>query len=90
MIDITEADFNAWKHNPVTKVYLQYLAKYEADLTLHQVQSLRMMHAAPDPFQLGVFKGECNAVHNLANLSFGVLVDALTPPEQEETQEKED
>lgn len=83
-MDITEDDWHAWKHHPVTKVYLRYLAMYEADLTQHQVQSLRQMVTAPDPFQLGVFKGECNAVANLAALEFGVLVDAFTSQEPQE------
>lgn len=26
--DLTESDFQVWKHHPVSKVYLQYLADY--------------------------------------------------------------
>jgi hypothetical protein len=29
---LTEADFNVWKHNPVSKVYLKYLGDYRAML----------------------------------------------------------
>jgi hypothetical protein len=29
---ITEADFQVWKHHPVSKVYLQYLADYRSML----------------------------------------------------------
>ena len=86
-MDITEADFNTWKHHPVTKVYLEFLAKYEASLKEHMLETIRKAHASPDPFQLGMFKGECNAVSNLAELSYGVLADAFMPPEQDEAQE---
>lgn len=29
---ITEADFNSWKHNPVTKVFRQYLLHFAGSL----------------------------------------------------------
>lgn len=29
---ISEADFNSWKHNPVTKVFREYLLHYAAEL----------------------------------------------------------
>lgn len=82
--DLTEDAFNSWKHHPVTKVYLRFLAKYEADRVQEVVQALRMMHEPPAPFQLGVFKGECNTIFNLMHISFGDLVAALAPPESKE------
>lgn len=90
MTDITEADFNTWKHHPVTKFYLQFLKDFERDADETILMSLRSAKTAPDGFELGQITGFANAIRDMATLEFSHIARFYAPPEQEETQEQED
>lgn len=81
---IQEDDFLRWKHHPVTKVFLRYLMDYEAQVAQKQVAILRTAVGTPDPFMLGMFNGQINAVGQMASLSFDDLVEFYPDPDQEE------
>lgn len=86
--DITEADFQSWKHHPVTKVYLRYLTDFEQELMAKLVDILRASESSPDPFQLGMFNGRSAAIREMATLDFEHIASFYTPPEQEDKQEQ--
>lgn len=82
-MDITEADFNSWKHHPVTKVYLRYLSDYEQELMVKLVNILRASEVAPEPFHLGMFNGRSAVAREMATLEYAHIASFYAPPEQE-------
>lgn len=82
MIDITEADFGAWKHHPVTKVWLKFLSDYAAMIGREPLGVVCSSLAAPDPFYLGEIKGRFLAVSEMAEPKYESIVK-LYQPEQE-------
>lgn len=89
MIDITEADFNAWKHHPVTKRYLQFLRDFERDTEETLIIKLRSATASPDGFELGQLTGFANAVRDMATLEYVHIAKFYYTPPEEEKQEQE-
>jgi hypothetical protein len=87
-MDITEDDFNAWKHHPVTKIYLRYVLDHEQEMMVQLLEILRSAETtAPDPFVLGTFKGRSIAQREMAGLEFGHIASFYAPPEQEEKED---
>lgn len=88
--DITEADFQSWKHHPVTKVYLRYVLDHEQAMMMQLLEILRHSEVAPDDFMLGTYKGRSIAEKEMATLEFEHIASFYAPPEQEDKQEQED
>ena len=84
---ITEADFQIWKHHPVTKLYVRFLKDYERQLKDAQVGQLRTSTDAPDLFKLGTWTGAINLVSEMSEPRYQSIVDFYTP---EEPQQQED
>lgn len=82
-MDITEADFNTWKHHPVTKFYLRFLKDFERDTDETLLIKIRSATTAPDGFELGQLTGFANAVRDMATLEFEHIAKFYIPPEQE-------
>lgn len=72
---ITEADFLAWKHHPVTKVWLQFMADRGQQLAREQIDLLRTSVVAPDAFFLGEFKGRIGELADLTAPQFQSVVE---------------
>ena len=87
-MNITEADFQTWKHHPVTKVYLRYLLDYEQELMIKLVGILRASEAAPEPFQLGMFNGRSAATREMATLEFAHIASFYASPEEDQQQQE--
>ena len=82
--DLSEAEFQNWKHHPVTKLMLRFYRDYEKQLGANQVGQLRSSSEAPDLFKLGVWTGSINTMHDLANPEFETVAKFYTPEETEE------
>ena len=83
---IREADFQSWKHHPVSKVFLRYLADYRDTLRKHQ---LAVIENSPDPIAPkaeGEYAGRVRTLDELANIEFSHLVQ-FYPEEEEEPDE---
>jgi hypothetical protein len=80
--DLTEAEFNAWKHHPVSKLVRRFLKDRERQVAEHQIATLRGCTTSPDPYVLGQFNGHINALQELAELEFAHIV-AFYPDEEE-------
>ena len=86
---LTEADFQSWKHHPVTKlVFRRYLKDRARRASEHQVEILANAAKMPEPFECGIFNGHINTVHELADLEFAHIV-AFYPPDEEEAEGQE-
>lgn len=81
---ITEADFQRWKHHPVTKMWLRFLKDYERQLSEQQIGKLRSSSSSPDQFTLGTFTGAINAVNEMADPKFEFILSFYPTDEQEE------
>lgn len=84
---ITEADFQTWKHHPVTKLYVRWLKHYEQQMKDAQVGQLRSSTGAPDLYTLGTWTGAINTVGEMSELRYQSIVDFYTPEPQQEEQE---
>lgn len=90
MMDITEDDFNSWKHHPVSKVFLHFLKDREQMLLRDIALRIASTQTSPDLFYLGKLSGRAEEALEHANTEFAHIASFYTPPEQEEQQEKED
>ena len=81
MIDITEADFAAWKHHPVTKIWLKFLGDYAAVVAREPLGAVCASLTAPDPFYLGEIKGRFLAVSEMADPRYDSIVKMYQPQE---------
>jgi hypothetical protein len=81
---ITEADFQNWKHHPVTKLYIRWLKDCERQVGQVQVGKLRSSDKTPDAFTLGTFTGQINTLAEVAEPTYQSIVDFYTPPEDQE------
>ena len=85
---ITEADFQSWKHHPVTKVFMRYLRDYERQLAERQIAVLRTTDTMPDAFKMGHFNGWIAVVSEVVELSYQNIAD-FYPAEPEDQQQTE-
>ena len=85
---ITEADFQNWKHNPVTKLVLRYHADVEQQWAEHQIAAMRNSAGALPDFLQGEFKGVINTRKQCAEITYQEIVEfypADEPPEEEQS-----
>lgn len=68
---IAEADFQSWKHHPVTKVVLQYLRDYDA--ALQREIMARWLTGALDLQTEKEARGRCLTLSEVADLSFPIV-----------------
>jgi hypothetical protein len=86
--DLTEADFQAWKHHPVSKLVRRFLRDRERQVAEYQIATLRGCEASPDPYKLGQFNGHINALQELSELEFDHIFK-FYPPDDEEAEGQE-
>jgi len=72
LFGIKEADFLAWRHHPVTKVFVSYLTDYRAALQRDHID--RWEGGRLDPDTESEAKGRCNTLQELATLQFGAML----------------
>jgi hypothetical protein len=84
--EIGEELFNAWKHHPVTKVYLQFLADYAREGHMYLAGLVRTAREAPDPFLMGKLAGAANATADMSVIQYTDMVDFYTLPRETEEQ----
>ena len=80
---ISEALYQRWKHDPVTKLIMRFLMDYERQLAEKQIAFLRTATHTPDTFTLGTFNGQINAVGMVTQLSFADMVEFYGMDEEE-------
>jgi hypothetical protein len=86
-IEIAEADLQQWKHHPVSKAYLKYLADFAQNLALLQVEMMLTADGPVSDFMQGEFKGRVSAISEMADPQFASIVKFYTP--EGETEEEE-
>lgn len=85
---ITEADFNSWKHHPVTKAFRQYLLHFAESLEqghLHRWKSGAMEQGKEDEAV-----GRVLILNEMAELEFHDIVEFYPETEQQEEHETTD
>jgi hypothetical protein len=78
---IVAADFDSWKHHPVTRVWLRFLADYAAELERLQVAEMRTADAPVSDFRQGEFKGRIGTVAEMAEPAFESIVQFYPQPD---------
>jgi len=71
---IKEADFQNWKHHPVSKVFFRFLADYAQHVRMEQIDLLNGSKSeAPTQWVLGQYNGRFNAFAEMSVLQFDDL-----------------
>jgi hypothetical protein len=83
---ITAADFQQWKHHPVSKLVRRYFQDLERQWGEHQIAFLRNCEGSPDPHKLGEFKGTINATQAAAEIEYQTIFE-FYPPDNENEEE---
>lgn len=84
--DLTEAEFQNWKHHPVTKVVRRYLQDLERYHCEQEIAELRNSHGSRDQHKLGEFKGYVNAIQHLYGIEHQTIFDFYPPDAETEEQ----
>lgn len=72
---VVEADYQGWRHHPVSKVVLQYLKDYHLAMKEEAWHYLLGARSGKlDPEHLGEISGRAKAAWELADLPFEALV----------------
>ena len=84
VLGIKEADFQSWKHHPVTKAYMQWMTDYAK--ALREERSLRLDGSmeSPDPYLLGEFKGRINTLTEAAGGEFHHIATFYQEPDKDQ------
>lgn len=77
--DLQEADFQTWKHHPVTKVYRQYLAHFAAALERDHIARWKAGEA--DERTEAEAAGRIKTLEELAGLEFEHIAEFYQEPE---------
>jgi hypothetical protein len=81
---ITEADFQNWKHHPVTKLVRRYHRDMERYLAEHQIAVLRNAQKGMSDLEQGEYKGTINTHKASAELEYATIADFYPSDEQQE------
>ena len=84
---IQEADFLAWKHHPVTKVFMRFVLDWAEHLRRDQIDILRLAKDPPQPYLLGEFKGRINTLAEIADVSFEAMLIRYEEAEAKDEEE---
>lgn len=84
---ITEADFQSWKHNPVTKMFRQYLRHYADELERGHL--MRWKAGAMEQGKEDESVGRVNTCEDMIGLEFEDIHEFYHSQEQQETNETE-
>lgn len=68
-------EFNAWKHQPVSKVLLQFLEDYATAIRREANGAIETAANPIPPFQQGEIKGRVNTLTEIATLRFEHIED---------------
>ena len=86
---ITESDFNGWKHNPVTKMFHQFLLHYAG--SLEEGHLMRWRSGETEQGKEDECVGRVLTLNEMAELEFASIVDFYNPEtEQQEENETTD
>jgi hypothetical protein len=88
-MNITEADFQSWKHHPVTKVYLRFVLDYADRAKRELADGLCAAEASIDQLAVGKVSGRIVAWQEMAMLDFDHIAAFYAYPEDDK-QEQED
>jgi hypothetical protein len=88
-MDITEADFQSWKHHPVTKVYLRFVLDYAERTKLELADLVCAAESSIDPLAVGKISGRVLAWQEMATLEYAHMAGFYDRPEDDK-QEQED
>jgi len=80
---LTEAEWNTWKHHPVTKVFRQFLADFRASLhgtLLQEWESGSLIGKEARELEM---RGRCLVLSELTDPQFAALVQFYAVPTQE-------
>lgn len=87
---IAEQDYQTWRHHPVTKVYIEYLRDYRADLieaAANQWLDGNLQIATADEL-----RGRALAIGDMAELPFAAMIafyDNINKREDQEVDESQ-
>lgn len=84
---ITEADFQSWKHNPVTKMFRQYLADFAE--ALERGHNMRWRAGQLKDSVEYEAAGRVATLEEMAALEFSHIATFYQEPEQQEEHETE-
>lgn len=84
---ITEADFGAWKHHPVTKVYLRYVLDYASLAKRELADGVCASESSLDQLAIGKLSGRVLAWLEMATLEYSHIVSFYAASEPEDKQE---
>jgi len=87
MEGISEADFNAWKHHPVSRLVRRYHQDMERQLAEHQIAVLRNAVAAMSDLEQGEYKGTINTWKAAAELEYATIADFYPTEEQQQEED---
>lgn len=86
---ITEADYQVWRHHPVTKVLYRYLRDYQAALQdkalAHLLEDSDSSHTL-DPKYVGEIAGRIKAVREIPELPFEAILNFYQKDEVNDTE----
>jgi hypothetical protein len=80
-LQIAEPDYLEWKHHPVSKIFLQYLADYREALIKQHV--LEWQQGKLDEVRDLELRGRVMALADLTDLSFSAMEFFYATPEEE-------
>lgn len=83
VLEITEQDFNGWKHHPVSKVFLRFLKDREQALLREIAARISAAQTTIDQFALGKLSGRAEEALDHANTSFDEIVSFYTIPQED-------
>lgn len=81
---ITEADYNGWKHHPVTKMFREYLLHFAG--SLEEGHLLRWKSGAMEQGKEDECVGRVLTLNELAELEFASIVDFYGVYEEQKEQ----
>ena len=85
LLQITEADYKAWRHHPVTKVLYLYLRDYQQALQEKALAHLLQDSDPLDPKYIGEIAGRIKAVAEIPDLPFAAILSFYRKDEDEAT-----
>jgi hypothetical protein len=86
VLGITEADYNSWKHNPVTKMFHQYLRHFAG--SLEEGHLLRWKNGAMEQGKEDECVGRVLTLNEMAELEFASIVDFYNSETEQQEQDE--
>jgi len=81
---ITEADFQNWKHHPVTKLVRRFQRDMERQLAEHQIAHLRNAQKGMSDLEQGEYKGTINTWKANAEIEYATIAEFYPSDDSQE------